>query len=299
MNLRNTIKEIVRSHLNNGGVAMGQCLTAVGWVGGTLPKLYEKDGMIEMPTCDVAGGGIAVGFALTGKRPIYIVRYQGFQWYNAITILNYAAKAKEMWGTPCPIFVRSIGMEGGMGPVAGNCHHGIYMRIPGVKIIAPITPNEYKETWQRFMDDDDPYYVSEHRKSFDIDDDLPRPMFFVYSDITLVSISITRLAAREAQKLLYEYGIKANVIDLLLLKPLGLTADNYKMIKRSRFGGLVLDTDYANGVAKPIANDISTATKKIIHVLALKEKAAGFSPRLDNLPPNKDEIVNKVRRIVK
>ena len=48
-NLRETIKEIVRIHLKeNNGIAMGQCLTAVGWVGGTLPELYEEDGMIEL-----------------------------------------------------------------------------------------------------------------------------------------------------------------------------------------------------------------------------------------------------------
>ena len=48
MILRNCIKEIIRKHLNDGYIAMGQCLTAVGWVGGTLPELYEKDGMIEL-----------------------------------------------------------------------------------------------------------------------------------------------------------------------------------------------------------------------------------------------------------
>ena len=44
-NLRETIKETIRYHLKkNNGLVMGQCLTAVGWVGGTLPELYEKDG---------------------------------------------------------------------------------------------------------------------------------------------------------------------------------------------------------------------------------------------------------------
>ena len=57
---------------------MGQCLTAVGWVGGTLPELYEKDGMIELSMADVARGGFAVGAALAEKRPIYIIRYPGF-----------------------------------------------------------------------------------------------------------------------------------------------------------------------------------------------------------------------------
>ena len=40
---------------------------SVGWVGGTLPELYEKDGMIELSMADVAGGGIVVGSALMNK----------------------------------------------------------------------------------------------------------------------------------------------------------------------------------------------------------------------------------------
>ena len=53
------------------GKVFGQCLTAVGWVGGTLPEMYEKDGMVEVSMADVAGGGFAVGAALMNSRPIY------------------------------------------------------------------------------------------------------------------------------------------------------------------------------------------------------------------------------------
>ena len=42
-------------------MCFGQCLTAVGWVGGTLPELYEEDGMVEVTTADVANGGFVVG----------------------------------------------------------------------------------------------------------------------------------------------------------------------------------------------------------------------------------------------
>ena len=64
-NLRQTIRDIIKNHLlKKRGKVFGQCLTAVGWVGGTLPELYEKDGMIELSMADVAGGGIVTGAAL-------------------------------------------------------------------------------------------------------------------------------------------------------------------------------------------------------------------------------------------
>ncbi len=74
--VRDTIKKIIYSHLIiNRSFCFGQCLTAVGWVGGTLPELYEEDGMVEVTTADVANGGFVVGAGLTGVRPIYVVRY--------------------------------------------------------------------------------------------------------------------------------------------------------------------------------------------------------------------------------
>ena len=104
--VRETIKDITKHHLlEKKSMCFGQCLTAVGWVGGTLPELYEEDGMVEVTTADVANGGFVVGAALKGIRPIYVVRYQGFQWYNAPIIINYACKSKEILCIPCPIFV--------------------------------------------------------------------------------------------------------------------------------------------------------------------------------------------------
>ena len=95
--VKETIKSITRHHLEvEKSLCFGQCLTAVGWVGGTLPEMYEDEGMVEVTTADVANGGFVVGAGLQGIRPIYVVRYQGFQWFNSPIIVNYAAKSKEL-----------------------------------------------------------------------------------------------------------------------------------------------------------------------------------------------------------
>ena len=211
--VRDTIKEITRKHLGQGSCCYGQCLTAVGWVGGTLPELYEEDGMVELSMADVAGGGIVVGAALAGERPIYVVRYQGFQWYNSPIIANYAIRS-------CPLMVRSIAMEGGIGPVAGSSHHSIYQRMPGVKILSPMTPGEWEYTYNQFMKDDDVYYISEHRKSYDNTEEL-HDTIHSSADITLFPISITRFAAEEARQMLEAEGLKVNIIHHLFVNKHG------------------------------------------------------------------------------
>jgi len=296
--LRDTIKDTVRHHLTKeNGLAMGQCLTAVGWVGGTLPELYEEDGMVELSMADVAGGGFAVGAALAGRRPMYVIRYQGFNWFNAPMIINYAAKSKEIWGVPCPMMVRSIAMEGGIGPVAGSSHHALYYRMPGVKIVSPMTPYEYANMYLEFMDSDDVLYVSEHRGAYGNTEELPNIDYNI-PDIVLFPISITRFAAVEASKELEKEGYRVAVHHIVNIKPFNPTDNDRQALKRARYG-IVLDDDYVDGIAKSLAFDLCKGTSSEMHVMGLKDKSAGFYPQVDNLPPSKDEIISKIKEILK
>ena len=292
--VRETIKATVRSHLlDQNGQAFGQCLTAVGWVGGTLPELYEEDGMVELSMADVAGGGIVVGSGLSGRRPIYVIRYQGFNWFNAPIIANYACKSKEIWNIPCPIFIRSISMEGGIGPVASSSHHSLFYRMPGVVICSPMTPNEYSVAYDSFMQSDDVYYVSEHRGSYSNQDELD-DIVYDDPDFVLLPISITRFAAQEASKHLFKLGFKVSVFHQFWIKPMKITAEAIKNISNSKYGGLVLDDDYVDGIARSFAHKISMLSHREINVMGLEDRSAGFYPQVDNLPPDKEKIIRCV-----
>ena len=296
--VRETIKEITRKHLTEkNGLCFGQCLTAVGWVGGTLPEMYEDEGMVEVTTADVANGGFVVGAGLQGIRPIYVVRYQGFQWYNSPMIVNYASKSKEVWDRPCPIFIRSIAMEGGMGPVAGSSHHSLYQRMPGTKIISPMTPKEYEFAYKSFMKEDDVYYVSEHRRSYDNTEELG-DVFHDEPDVVLFPISITRFDAEEARKELEKQGIKASIIHQLWIKPFLFTEIWKRQLNSSKFGGIVLDDDYEQGVASSIAHRMMLESDKKVYTMGLENRTAGFHKDVDNLPPTPRKIINKVLELV-
>ena len=296
--VRETIKSITRQHLEvEKSLCFGQCLTAVGWVGGTLPEMYEDEGMVEVTTADVANGGFVVGAGLQGIRPIYVVRYQGFQWFNSPIIVNYAAKSKEIWDRPCPIFVRSIAMEGGMGPVAGSSHHSLYQRMPGTRILSPMTPKEYSYAYKEFMSEDEVYYISEHRRSYDNTEELP-DVFVDEPDIVLFPISITRFDAEEARKMLLDKGIKASIIHQLWIKPF-IFEDKWKeCLNKSKYGGLVMDDDYEQGIASSIAHRMMIQSDKKVHTLGLEHRTAGFHKDSDNLPPSPEEIVNEVMEII-
>jgi pyruvate/2-oxoglutarate/acetoin dehydrogenase E1 component len=295
--VRDTIKEITRKHLSEDkGKCYGQCLTAVGWVGGTLPEMYEEDGMVEFSMADVAGGAIATGIALAGGRPMYVVRYQGFQWYNLASVVNYAAKSKEIWNRPCPIFVRSIAMEGGVGPVAGSSHHSMAQRMPGIKVASPMTSGEYQHVYDCFMNEDEPYYISEHRKSYDNAEELEN-IILPTADFTIFPISITRLEMKKLVDLAKQENISLNIIHQLWIKPF-IVEDSWKIaLDNSKFGGVVTDDDYVEGTASSIANELSLATGKRVWTLGLEPRSAGFHPSVDNLPPSAEQIMKKLKQI--
>ena len=296
--VRETIKSITRHHLEvEKGLCFGQCLTAVGWVGGTLPEMYEDEGMVEVTTADVANGGFVVGAGLQGIRPIYVVRYQGFQWYNSPMIVNYASKSKEIWDIPCPIFVRSIAMEGGMGPVAGSSHHSIYQRMPGTRILSPMSPSEYQFAYDQFMSEDEVYYISEHRRSYDNTKELLN-VILEGRDIGLFPMGVTRFDAMVAREMLLDKGITASIVHLLWIKPFEFFDEWKEYLDNSKYGGIVLDDDYEQGVASSIAHRMMIKSNKKVYTLGLDHRTAGFHSSVDNLPPSPEKIVNLVERII-
>lgn len=294
LNTAQVIKTLSLEHINKGNLLMGQCLTAVGWVGGTIPELPDHPNIIELSMADVAGGGIAVGSSLFGKRSIYVVRYQGFLWYNLPSVVNYAAKSKEMWGISCPLIIRAIAMEGKIGPVAGSSHHSLAYRMPGIRIASPMTPEEYKNVWFDALSSDDPYLISEHRLSYSIDYET-EDIIHDKADLTIIPISATRFNVLKAIKSL---DIKINFKPLVFLKPLLDFNNLLTLIKNSKYGAIILDDDYTDGIAKTLAYDLMLNSNKSIHVMGLKSKSAGFSDLTDNLLPSVSEIVTKILGIV-
>lgn len=297
--LAETIRESTRHHLKqHNGLLFGQCVTAVGWIGGTVPELTEEEGIVELSMADIAGAGVAVGAALMGRRPIFVIRYQGFMWYNAAPILNYAAKSRDMWDVACPLFVRSIAMEGSIGPVASSSHHGMVIRMPGMPVIAPMTSGEWLQAWNWFLRHDDPLYVSEHRRSFPIDyemeDDINGP-----ADLTIVAISAARLNAMDAIEILRHEGIRCHLIHALWLKPFAITPNMRESLCRSGLG-LVIDSDFELAAAgRSLAYDLMHATGTAVHALGLEDRSAGFAKQHDNGTPTPEQIATRVRHIIK
>jgi transketolase C-terminal domain/subunit len=162
--------------------------------------------------------------------------------------------------------------------------------MPGIKVVSPMTSKEYLSVYDKFLSEDDPYYVSEHRKSYDNIEDLNDIVLHEKPDFTLFPISITRFEMEKLLKIMDSYNVKINVFNIFWLKPLFISDDAIQSLFNSKYGGLVLDDDYVLGCQSSIANILSDKSNKIVRCLGIQDKTAGFYSNVDNLPPSADQI---------
>lgn len=289
-----TIRELTRSHLEEGnGLLLGQSITAVGWVNGTVP---DCAGIIELPMTDIAGAGIAVGCAMVGRRPIFVLRFQDFITLNGSPLLNYAAKVKELHGRSAPILIRAVGSEH-----LGCCHsgvmHAIPMHFPGLRVHAPMTPGEYESCWQEFMTHDDPMYVSEHKFSFQNRDELPDRVQ-PGAAVTLYGIGPPRFAAVEAVQRLAEQGVVCNLVHIARLKPMDIGARELDPLRDSGLG-LVIDAGFEIcGASRDLAYRLTDASGIPVKALGLMDHIKVLCPPWQNASPDAAGIMQKILKML-
>ncbi len=294
--LAETIKEITRTHLEqNNGLILGQCLSAVGWVNNTVPDCKN---IVELPMSDVAAAGIAAGTAITGRRPIFVIRFQDFMFLNSSMIVNFAAKSKFLFGKGIPIFIRALATEGhGTGPVHSGVFHSLFMHVPGFRVCSPITPGEYRDAWRVFMENDEPMYVSEHRKSFNQIEDM-KDVILNDADITIFGISAARFNVIEAVEKLKKDGIKCNIIHINWLKPLGISREAFDALNKSNLG-IVIDSGLEiAGASQSIAYELMNKTGVKVVALGAMDKTIGAAERYENCTPSVERIMGKIKESV-
>lgn len=295
VSLRETIKMILDEHLNkNNGILLGECVSDPGGVAGTIPV---SENVVDLPMTELGGADIAVGCALAGRRPIFVVRFQDFMLMNGSPFIAFAAPYKQIHGIPAPVFIRALANDH-FDATHSNVLHSTFMHFPGFKVAAPCTPREYREVWNAFMKDDVPYYVSEFRDTFENTDEMEN-VFEEDAQINLIGVSICRQYIYKAREILKEKGIKANVINVLWLKPFE-TKSIGKFFNKTKLG-LVVDPGHEIcGAPEYIAYNLMKENKgSFIDILGIEDKIKTTNPHNWNEVPHEDKIATKVLSMLK
>jgi len=125
---------------------------------------HGPDRVIDMPICESATVGFALGATQVGGRPIIEFQFADFS-TEAVTQLGLNAGT---WyfrtGSAVPMLLR-LPCGGGMsmGAFHSGEYEGLWSRFPGLKVIYPATPQETYEALLAGFYDQNPCLVLEHK----------------------------------------------------------------------------------------------------------------------------------------
>jgi len=215
---------------------IGEGVADPGRIFGTTKGLLEKFGaarVIEQPVAENGLTGIAIGSALMNRRPIMTHQRVDFALLALEQLFNTAAKSHYVSNGHhrVPLTVRMIiGRGWGQGPQHSQALEALFAYIPGLKVVMPSTPSEFKGLFLAAVKDDNPVMFLEHRWLHYVKGHVPTGSYAIPltgprvarsgGRATVVATSYMVLEALKAADALERIGCPIDVIDLRVLRPL-------------------------------------------------------------------------------
>lgn len=232
---------------------------------GLFDKYGEKR-IIDTPITEPGFTGIAIGAAMVGLRPIVEMMTMSFSILALDQIVNHAAKIHYMTGgqAKCPLVVRGPG--GAANQLSAQHSHsmeGWYAHVPGLKVVAPATPEDAYGMLRTAIHDDNPVIFTENPGLYALKGDVKigegvsvpfgkARIAREGKDVTLVAYSRMVHVCLKAAEILEADGISCEVVDVRSLLPLD-TETIYNSVKKTHAAVVVYEDWKSGGFGAEIA----------------------------------------------
>lgn len=240
---------------------MGQGVDDPSGMFGATRDLHLKFGserVFDTPLAETALSGVAVGAALGGMRPVYFHNRPDFLLLAMDQLVNHAAKWHYMFGGAARVplvFWACVGRGWGSAAQHSQALQGLFMHVPGLKLIMPATCFDAKGLMLAAIADNNPVLIIDHRMNFKQRGLVPSDPYTVPigkgvirrkgRDVTVVATSHLVAEAYAAAEELALEGIEAEVVDPRTLRPLD---EELILESVARTGRLVVtDTGWKTG----------------------------------------------------
>ncbi len=233
---------------------------------GLLDKYGERR-VVDTPITELSFAGVGIGAAMVGLRPIVEMMTFNFSILALDQIWNSAAKMRLMSGGQYRIPIVFRGPNGAAHMLAAQHSQSTeswFCNVPGLKVVAPATPNDGKGLLKAAIRDNDPVIFLESELMYndvgEVSDEadyvLPLGKANVVREgagVTVIGYSRGLQAVNAAADALAQDGIDAEVIDLRTLRPLDMDTIARSVRKTNRvvtveegwpFGGIGAELCY-------------------------------------------------------
>ncbi|MFS0672294.1 alpha-ketoacid dehydrogenase subunit beta [Ornithinibacillus sp. 179-J 7C1 HS] len=281
-----------------------------------LQKEFGEDRVFDTPLAESGIGGLAIGLALQGYRPVPEIQFFGFVYEVIDSISGQMARMRYRSGGThtAPITVRS--------PFGGGVHtpelhadslEGLMAQQPGLKVVIPSTPYDAKGLLISAIRDNDPVIYLEHMKLYrSFRGEVPEGEYTIElgkadvkregKDVTIVTYGAMVHASLKAAEELEKNGIDVEVIDLRTISPIDIDTI-LESVKKTNRVVVVQEAQRQAGIAANVVAEIQE--RAILHLEApvlrvtAPDTVYPFSEAEEVWLPNYNDIIEKVNTVVK
>jgi 2-oxoisovalerate dehydrogenase E1 component beta subunit len=299
-------------------VVIGEDVGKDGGVFRATVGLLDKFGarrVLDTPLAESMIGGMAVGMAACGMKPVAEFQFMGFIYPAMDQIVNHAARFRNRTRgrMSCPLVFRTPFGAGIHAPE----HHSesteaMFAQVPGLRVVAPSSPQRAYGLLLAAIRNPDPVIFLEPSRLYrfakqEVPDDgkaLPLDTCFtlkVGEDVTIVTWGASVKESLSVAETLSHQGISAEVIDVATIRPLDMDTILASVEKTGRCV-VVHEAPLTCGVGSEIVAQL--AEKAMFSLKAPPERVTGFDTivpyaRLEKqYIPSEKRILEAVNRLM-
>jgi pyruvate dehydrogenase E1 component beta subunit len=199
-----------------------------------LQEKFGKDRVQDTPLAEGMIGGMSVGMAVQGLKPVAEIQFMGFIYPAFDQIVNHMSRMRHRTRgrLTCPMVIRT--------PHGGGIHapehhsestEAMLAHVPGLRVVCPTSPARAYGLLLAAIRDPDPVVFLEPVRLYrlvkqEVSDDgeaLPLDVCYILregTDVTIVTWGAMTFETMRAADQLAKDGISAEVIDLATIAPI-------------------------------------------------------------------------------
>jgi pyruvate dehydrogenase E1 component beta subunit len=280
-----------------------------------LQAEFGEDRVFDTPLAESGIGGLAIGLALQGFRPVPEIQFFGFVYEAMDAICGQMARIRYRTGGRynVPITIRS--------PFGGGVHtpelhsdslEGLVAQQPGLKVVIPSTPYDAKGLLISAIRDNDPVIFLEHLKLYrSFRQEVPEGEYTIPigkadikregKDITIIAYGAMVHESLKAAAELEKEGISAEVVDLRTIQPLDIETIIGSVEKTGR-AIVVQEAQRQAGIAANVVAEINERAILSLEAPVLRVTAPDtvypFSQAESVWLPNFKDVMETAKKVI-
>ncbi|TDL35189.1 alpha-ketoacid dehydrogenase subunit beta [Jeotgalibacillus sp. S-D1] len=280
-----------------------------------LQKEFGEERVFDTPLAESGIGGLAIGLALEGYRPVPEIQFFGFVFEVMDSVSGQMARMRYRSGGKysSPITIRS--------PFGGGVHtpelhadslEGLMAQQPGLKVVIPSTPKDAKGLLISAIRDNDPVIFLEHMKLYrSFREDVPEEEYTIElgkadvkregTDLSIITYGAMVHESLKAAEALEKEGHSVEVIDIRTIQPLDIETIIASVEKTNR-AIVVQEAQKQAGIAASIVAEINDRAILSLEAPVLRVAAADtvfpFSQAESVWLPNSKDVIATAKKVL-